>query len=565
MRYNPVRPKKRSQLGGTYLREKQGLSSERFSQYQGGRQILTPEAYVEPVWLGTVVNGKNMRPYFVGALRQVKPVDLESALDAFPVYFERGVYYEGDFFESFELAALYNEDDFRPDLVQDAIRVPTELLRREDEFSLDEEEYKYFLLENREDVEHIIKLGSASRYSKSFFVYVPAFGQEVEAAGRGYFEEHWDTRYAESVRETGFRRIHSVSAISEQEQGTGLGLAVYTAGTMYAAYLDVVGNEDFPGEGAGISSGAGASESASLLWRKLTKSGLAEAFPADAEEFTDAELETLVVFDEIKTFSFYVSMESAPVDSLHTVRDSIDAKGIAQIEKKARDFFAMEGFGSVRFLRVGSTDVVSAHSSIVRNLRLIDDDGGWVDLESFDFRPNLENTKRYDTFFERSLDFKNDLRDQVEEATGATLVSFDSFEVAVEIECRMGVTLELEARNFAYSFESAVNNGLVLDVNPKLVPQFAEAVPDSLVLEIIKNLDAREIEDPQALDYFVTLLERFGGTPSDVTRFLEEAAEHLPVKPTGRGFDAQFRLNPDDVTEEKQAIARDFFGYIFES
>jgi len=421
MRGNPVRPKSRVQNKGAYLRDRRKLGSALWAEYAGGRAVLTPQPNTQVVWLGTIVNGKNMRPYFVGALRQIKPKDLESALDSFPYYFERGVLYEGKFYRSFEEAALYNEYDFNADLVKDSVRrYPFEEEWDSLGFSGLDDEWVVYDLTKPKDVKTLIELGSEELYSLSFFVYVPSFSEEIEAAGRGYFEDRLDVRYTAAARDTGFRRIHSVNAIEESEQGTGLGLAVYTAGTMYAAYLDEVGHEDWPGEGAGISSGAGASESASLLWHKITQSGLADAFDANEEDFKEEELE----------------------------------RG---------------------------------------------------------------------------------------------------------------------ARNFVYLFERAVANGLVLDVNPKLVEQFASHVPDKLVLEILKNLDMREIDDPQAFDYFAGLMERFGATDEEVSLFMEEAAAHLEYPVAKAAFDApryfgkslHYRLNPDFISEEKEEVAQVFFGHLF--
>lgn len=614
MRRNPVRPKTRAQTRDAYLRPySPAQPQESLEMYQEsgvGRRArvrLPTEGEQDSVlWLATVVNGKNMRPYFVGVRKSLRTVEtLDDALREFPYLWEKGVLYEGGFYPSFEMAAFENEDDFDPEEVTPAIRtkqirqIVSEDIWEEPEYAIDD-----YDLNDPADVAHFIEIANKALVSNRFFIYVPTFSlEEIETAGRGYFDPDFSSSYSESATATGYPRIHTLATIAIAEIGTGLGLVVYTAGAAYAAYLSTFGFDLWPGTSrysAGVSSGRGASSDARTLWKKISKTGLAKAqeayrgpesvsdnFPFELTVRAELDSVTQQMRSDADFWSALVQEEYDIEETANTVVDSVYSTEIADVVVKNTKPVRVSGLVFDIEVRLeGSTFLI----------RRIECGGSFVFTpRSIDLATNTPFTKRnYDLFYDlrqqaaevfyshlrSDYDFQDYVIAEIERygelktspasaITRVSLVDTDPLVIDANLEVDLFVSGSEDAKDYYYTFKSAIKNGLVLDVNPALRDMFEKDKPSTLLRDILKNLDMREISDPKAVRYFVTLLRREGGTESDVQAFLQDVAEAHEVQEALDAASyfsesAQYRLNPaDDFSEEKQEAAQFFFGRLF--
>lgn len=615
MRRNPVRPKTRAQTRDAYLRpySPAQLPQESLEMYQEsgeGRRarvrLPTEDEQDSVLWLATVVNGKNMRPYFVGARKSLRTVEtLDDALGEFPYLWEKGVLYEDEFYPSFEMAAFENEDDFDPEGVVPAIRtkqireIVSEDMWEEPAYEIDD-----YDLNNPTDVAAFIEIANKALVSNRFFVYVPTFSfEEIETAGRGYFDPDFSSSYSESATATGYPRIHTLATIATAEIGTGLGLVVYTAGAAYAAYLSTLNFDLWPGTSRysrGVSSGRGASSDARTLWKKIAESGLAKAqeayrgpepvsgnFPFVLTVRVKLDSVTEQLRADVDFWSALVQEEYDIEKNANTVVDSVYSAEITDVVVKNTNPVRVSGLVFDIEVRLeGSTFLI----------RRIECGGSFVFTpRSVDLATNTPFTKRnYDLFYDlrqqaaevfyshlrSDYDFEDYVAAEIERygelltspasvITRVSLVGTDPFVIDADMEVDLFISGSDDAKDYYYTFDSAIKNALVLDVNPALRNMFEKNKPSLLLRDILKNLDMREISDPKAVRYFVTLLRREGGTEADVRAFLRDVAEAHEVQealdaPQYFSGAAQYRLNPvDSFSEEKQEAAQFFFGRLF--
>jgi hypothetical protein len=335
-----------------------------------------------------------------------------------------------------------------------------------------------------------------------------------------------------------------------------------------------------------VSSGAGASLDARTLWKKIAKSGLArrqDAYrkPDAVDDHFPFELPvTLSVSGSLKDkkadTSFWAGLVKEEYDITETARTMVDDVYATEVtDALVKDMKPVRVEDLVFDLEVrleGSTFLVKGiecGGSFVFRSR------GADNLRDYDLFQDLQQQAAEvfdehlsDTDFREYVESEIERYGELRESVRASIVRIDlvkaaPFETEVDLKVDLYINGTDDPADYSYRFKAALENGLVLDVNPALRKMFDEHKAAYLLPAIIKNLDLREVSDPKVIRYFTSLLRREGGTAADVEYFLEgveegEAFEAVPYFEQS----AQYRLNPAS-SSDKEEIAQFFFGRLF--
>lgn len=444
-----------------------------------------------------------------------------------------------------------------------------------------------------------------------FAVIVPSFNlNEIEIVGKGYLESDEDSQYAAPANMLGMPRVHTPGGIPKNEQSSGLGTVLYTAGALYGSYLaaglqEGAAAEDYPGvrdndpEHSGVSSGHGASASAQRRWKNAVKNGL--AFEEKGE-------------DEYENGSARVTYNQTVTVDVQDILDGDDLRRVVRTDleeemyRHASEAASDQGieFEIVDDVEIRSWDYAADSENTV-HLR-----GDVVIDVVFDFRDGSDTTVEIRTPSKGTI-FTEYLGDE-EEREKVILDEYDvdaaiseyekeNFDppsvayrivdgtrvenlqaderwanVDVAVAARIEGRRKIEGKsNYAYPVRKAIAAGLIVDVTPGLRRGALEGQdPDDDwlrdlkiddVKQIILNLDLREVTDREALQFFQKLIEDTGASWEEQSRFLRETSLYHRERmtdlfgmpdPDGALRAAGYRVNPDEDSFE--SVGEQIYG-----
>ncbi|NBT35680.1 MAG: hypothetical protein EBT03_09115, partial [Betaproteobacteria bacterium] len=418
---------------------------------------------------------------------------------------------------------------------------------------------------------------AAAQESGEFFVFVPTFNMtEIEVVGRGYLDSGGD--YEEPAHRTGMPRVHTPAGIPRDEKASGLGTVLYTAGALYGSYVaaglqEGAEAESFPGvddnsaDDSGISSGYGASPEAQKWWRKAVQNGLAYEEEGDEEEESKSGN-----YSYTKTVSVDVSeafdgervnkqIEQAVEDDVYS--DAIDAarddgdsfEDVNETYVRGMDYALSDVDVQLIFdvsvdvtfdLEDGSQTTDTVTFTVEKDVTLddiMDRDDVIASLTESMFvsieQGSNEWTAALDSYIEKTFD-----PPPVDSAPVMGTLVVDNlrarrrrYEIDVDVRARVSGTVKGKGDSiFGYPVRNALRAGLILDVTPGLREDALEGrgqgddkewllgLSKNDAKMIALNLDLREIEDREALQFIQGILEETGATWQEQSRFMRETS-----------------------------------------
>jgi hypothetical protein len=543
VRRNPIRPKSRKETAEFPVRERSSFSRNKetiryggVSSLSSGRYLLEVDTLAKLFYLGTVINPKTMRPYFAAAAKD-----------------------SGDFF----------------------IFVPT--------FNMTEiEVVGRGYLDSGGDYE-----GPAHRTGMPR-VHTPAGIPTAEkASGLG------------TVLYTAGALYGSYLAAKLQEG---------------AEAEDFPGVDNNSAEDSGISSGYGASESAQKWWRKAVQNGLAYEEEGDEEEESKSgnhSYTKTVSVDVSEAFDgerVNKQIEQAVEDDVFS--DAIDAAGsdgdhyedVHETYVRGMDYTLSDVDVQLIFdvsidvafeLEDGSQTTDTVTFTVEKDVTLddiMDRDDVIASLTESMFNSIEEENQtrehdperwaslvllgdeKFDAAVQRYAKETFDDSPPVSYAPVMSTLVVDNlrtrrsrYEIDVDVRARVSGTVKVKGDSiFGYPVRNALRAGLILDVTPGLREDALEgrgqgdnkewllglSKDDAKMIAL--NLDLREIEDREALQFIQEILEETGATWQEQSRFMRETSlfhrERMAdlfgmPDPDAALQAAGFRVNPADVAD----------------
>jgi hypothetical protein len=489
-RRNPIRPKSRKETAEFPVRERSSFSRTkeklRFGGVSGlsaGRYLLEADTVAKLFYLGTVINPKTMRPYFAAAVQE----------------------------------------------------------------------------------------------SGEFIIFVPTFNLlEIEVVGRGYIDSGGE--YAAPAERLGLPRIHTTNAIPTNEQASGLGTVLYTAGALYGSYLaaglqegaeaeSYPGVEDNSADDSGVSSGHGASDKAKKWWNKAVQNGLAFKEEGDEEDesksgnYSYAKTVSVDVYEAFDGDRVVSQIERAVeedvyLDAIDAARDDGDSfEDVDETYVRGMDYTLSDvdvqlifdvGVDVAFDLEDGSQTTDTVTFTVEKDVTLddiMDRDDVIASLTESMFNSieqgSNEWTAALDSYIEKTFD-----PPPVDSAPVMGTLVVDNlrarrsrYEIDVDVRARVSGTVKVKGDSiFGYPVKNALRAGLILDVTPGLREDALEGrgqgddkewllgLSKNDAKMIALNLDLREIEDREALQFIQGILEETGATWQEQSRFMRETS-----------------------------------------
>jgi len=332
-------------------------------------------------------------------------------------------------------------------------------------------------------------------------IAIPTSGDHVVILGHGYLETEGGD-YQAPAEAFGLPRVHTPGGVADK--GGGMGTVLYVGMALVATYLHrVAGDHSLPVEGDGVCSGYGASTEAQRWWRNAEKAGLARGdvyHTEERDERSDPRKETEDFTEDLDDWE-----EDSRLDDI--IKDHTDQW--ASDTSDARNY-----------------DTYTRQHEVV-----VEGDAVNADGETFSFKEvyafNRTSYKAGDALtiaeglLHGLIGGSAAARDDVTEihVTRARL----QWNATVEWEETVEVDVEEAHDGYLLPIENAVEQRLILDVAPKLDREWNESLSDFDILDVLVELDLREVTDPVALRYFYGLAERRGASYAQLTRMRNRA------------------------------------------
>lgn len=386
-------------------------------------------------------------------------------------------------------------------------------------------------------------------------ITIPTSGDHVVILGHGYLETEGGD-YQAPAEAFGLPRVHTPGGVADK--GGGMGTVLYVGMALVATYLHrVAGDHSLPVEGDGVCSGYGASTEAQRWWRNAEKAGLARGdvyHTEEKDERTEPHEETADFAEDLD-------------DIINDLADLDD------IINDYTDEWASDTSGARNY------DTHTLNRKVVVEGEATGEDGETFSFkESYTFNRTSYKAGDALTIAEGLLHGligdSAAARDGITEihVTRATL----HWRAVVEWEETIEVDVEESHDGYLLPIENAVEQRLILDVAPKLDREWNESLSDFDILDVLVELDLREVTDPVALRYFYGLAERRGASYAQLTRMRNraEAAKSYyqtlefpdPEEASEEMFETMGKkgvrvMNPVDAKEDAayQAAARRLF------
>ena len=337
--------------------------------------------------------------------------------------------------------------------------------------------------------------------SVSGVITIPTSGDHVVILGHGYLETEGGD-YNAPAEAFGLPRVHTPAGVADK--GGGMGTVLYVGMSLLATYLHrVASDHSLPVEGDGVCSGYGASSEAQRWWRNAEKAGLArgDVYHTESKDERSEDREESKYFHE-KLDDWE---EDSRLDDI--IKDETDAW--ARDTSDSRNYDVKTGNADVNIIG-------EAHTS---------DGDSFTFNESYEF--HRTSYKAGDV-----LDIAEGLlhglmgnsasaRDDITEIHVSR--AYLRWEGTVEWQETQEVDVEESHDGYLLPIENAVEQRLILDVAPKLDREWNESLADFDILDVLVELDLREITDPVALRYFYGLAERNGASYAQLSRMRNRA------------------------------------------
>lgn len=404
--------------------------------------------------------------------------------------------------------------------------------------------------------------------SHGFYLYVPSTkNDDVEVVGICYLEES-DNEYSAPAEQLGFPRIHTPWGVVER--GSGLGTALYTAGSLGGAYVSVgvedgFVKDDIPGSGGrGCSSGTGANDNAQAWWEHAARKGLVEEHEGEGASGTETTEES-----EYIRFSTYVAISLSGIleagDAEEYVRDtaeeqltdaasaaegdysfdSIDEEYVDDYNVDMRDMRMYFEATLLVWANEEASEVdenaAQVHVRVELTVDNLDPDQ-WKDIINDYFVDNTEEIPGFETaegivVGVHSVDKvrMEDGSDEVELEVSGTVYRSGYIESETDESTAM----------FAYPLKKAIGHKLVLDMAPALLAEFDLDQPR--FLDVVLNLDLGEVEDPEAIAFFFALASYLGASHSELRRFMNSVL----------AFRSDLQASLADAAVERKGLLRE--------
>lgn len=418
---------------------------------------------------------------------------------------------------------------------------------------------------------------AAVQESGEFIIFVPTFNLlEIEVVGRGYIDSGGE--YAAPAERLGLPRIHTTNAIPTNEQASGLGTVLYTAGALYGSYLaaglqegaeaeSYPGVEDNSADDSGVSSGHGASDKAKKWWNKAVQNGLAFKEEGDEEDesksgnYSYAKTVSVDVYEAFDGDRVVSQIERAVeedvyLDAIDAARDDGDSfEDVDETYVRGMDYTLSDvdvqlifdvGVDVAFDLEDGSQTTDTVTFTVEKDVTLddiMDRDDVIASLTESMFNSieqgSNEWTAALDSYIEKTFD-----PPPVDSAPVMGTLVVDNlrarrsrYEIDVDVRARVSGTVKVKGDSiFGYPVKNALRAGLILDVTPGLREDALEGrgqgddkewllgLSKNDAKMIALNLDLREIEDREALQFIQGILEETGATWQEQSRFMRETS-----------------------------------------
>jgi hypothetical protein len=334
--------------------------------------------------------------------------------------------------------------------------------------------------------------------SVSGVITIPTSGDHVVILGHGYLETDRDSDYNAPAEAFDLPRVHTPAGVADK--GGGMGTVLYVGMSLLATYLHrVASDHSLPVEGDGVCSGYGASEEAQRWWRNAEKAGLArgDVYHTEGKEERDEE--------ESRSKRFSENLDDWEEDSR-----------LDDIIKDETDEWARDTSDSSNYdVKTENADV-----NIIGEAYTSDGDSfTFNEVYLLPLSPGYRTAYKAGdvlTIAELILD-----RDDITEIHVSK--AYLRWEGTVEWQETQEVDVEESHDGYLLPIENAVEQRLILDVAPKLDREWNESLADFDILDVLVELDLREVTDPVALRYFYGLAERNGASYAQLTRMRNRA------------------------------------------
>lgn len=337
-------------------------------------------------------------------------------------------------------------------------------------------------------------------------VTVPSTGDHIVVVGHGYMETDPTSKYNAPAEALGLPRVHTPGGVADK--GGGLGTVLYVGMALVATYLHRVSvRSPLPVNGDGISSGEGASPSAMAWWERAASVGLAEAATYEVEHTSDHDDE----HDDAKPFDVDLHSRDWPTRyTLDRVVEEATETWAAKVSRGGPNTYDQD------------TDTTRRRLALEVTVAVPDEDGGAETWSAEVASTNYDGDTRIGNLDDLAREL---LEDDGHDVPGDATITVDAARLSWRASTTWNTT-ESETstepqEGYRLPIANAVAQHLVLDVPPALDRAWPEAIDD--ILDVLVELDLREITDPIALRYFYGLAERFGATLAQLNRMRNRA------------------------------------------